>query len=419
MGASVIAWTELPRQVIEAGPVRLRPFRPTDTGDLIAGCNDPLTRRFAPALPSPYTTHEAQWWVERGAPDAFGGGGAAYAIADTATDRLIGGITLAPTSEVGRRATVGYWVAPWARSRGAATTATRALSDLAFEHGLHRLDLLTAPENTPSQRVALAAGYRREGVLRGVAKGRDGTWEDRVVWARLAEDPPGRTPRLLPDLPGGPVRGSLSDGVVLLRPLRAQDAASIHALHQVPDVVSTSVPPIAPDREEIELRCARSAGRWLAGERADLVITDAATGVVAGDIGLYSQGPYYDGASLALFRAGLPGGFAQQAMVGYALFPTWRGRGYATRAVRLLARWAFDHAGVIRLVADTVPDNTGSQRVLQRVGFRREGYQRGRLTGQADQRRIDSVLFALLPQDAAPRVPRPRRRPQGARLSKP
>jgi RimJ/RimL family protein N-acetyltransferase len=377
----MIAWVELPEQVVEGDRVRLRPYRPADADDLIAGCNDPLTRRFTPLLPSPYTAGDAERWIGQGAPGAFRAGGAAYAIADPATDRLIGGIGLTHEPGGHRRAYIGYWVAPWARERGMATAATAALSAWAFEHGLHRLDLLTALENLASQRVAIAAGYRREGVLRGVMRGRDGRWEDRVGWARLAGDPPGPTPRLLPDLPGGLLRGSLTDGVVLLRPLRPEDVPTIHALHQLPDVVACSVPPIAPDREEIELRCARSGAWWVAGERADLVITDAATGSPAGDIGLYYQEP----------RTG-------QAMVGYTLLPAWRGRGYATRAVRLLAQWAFGQAGILRLIAGTHPDNVGSQRVLEGAGFRREGYQRGRLPGLGGTR-IDDVLYALLPQD--------------------
>ena len=45
----------------------------------------------------------------------------------------------------------------------------------------------------------------------------------------------------------------------------------------------------------------------------------------------------------------------------------------------LLARWAFAETGIARLIAGTNPTNAGSQRVLERAGFRREGYQRGRL----------------------------------------
>lgn len=377
----MIAWVELPQQVIDGYGVRLRPYRPADLNALVAGCNDPLTSRFTPILPSPYTAQDAMWWIEQGAPASFAAGGAAYVIADPASDRLIGGIGLTRAPGLGRRAYIGYWVAPWARERGAARAATVALSAWAFEHGLHRLDLLTALENLASQRVAMAAGYFREGVLRGVMLGREGTWEDRVVWARLAGDPPGPVPRLLPDLPGGGLRGELTDGMVRLRPLRPADAPAIHALHQLQDVVASSVPPVAPDREEIELRCARAGTWWLAGERADLVITDAATGAAAGDIGLYYQDP----------RTG-------QAMIGYTMLPAWRGRGYATRAVRLLAGWAFGPARISRLIAGTNPANVASQRVLERVGFRREGYQRERLPGAAGSR-IDDVLYALLPAD--------------------
>jgi RimJ/RimL family protein N-acetyltransferase len=394
----VIAWVELPQQVIEGRGVRLRPYRRSDADDLVAGLNDELTRRFTPGIPNPYTRADAGWWIDQGAPRAFKTGGAAYAIADPTTDRLVGGIGLSNPRPDKALAEIGYWVAPQARGRGVATEAVSALAAWAAEQEIHRLDLYTALENVASQRVAIAAGFRREAVLRGVMPGRDGGWEDRVLWARLAGDPPGPSPRLLPDLPGGPLHGALTDGVVRLRPLRAPDAPEIHALHQLPEVVASSVPPVAPDREEIELRCARAGTWWLAGERADLVITDAATGAVAGDIGLYYQEP----------KAG-------QATVGYALLPAWRGRGYATRAVRLLARWAFDRVGIVRLVAGTSPDNVASQRVLERAGFRREGYLRGRLPGPAGSR-VDDVLYALLPRDL---TGLPETRAQGARLSTP
>ncbi|MEK8107992.1 GNAT family protein [Micromonospora sp. M12] len=72
--------------------------------------------------------------------------------------------------------------------------------------------------------------------------------------------------------------------------------------------------------------------------------------------------------------------------------------GYATRAVRLLAGWAFGPAGIARLSAGTVPDNIASHRVLERVGFQREALQRGRLPGLAGAR-LDDLTFALLPSD--------------------
>ena len=57
--------------------------------------------------------------------------------------------------------------------------------------------------------------------------------------------------------------------------------------------------------------------------------------------------------------------------------------------------------------------------MLERVGFRREGYQRERLPATAGTR-IDDVLYALLPRDLAALPPAPPEvRAQGARLSTP
>lgn len=357
--------------------VVLRRFTESDVDDLVAGCNDPLTVRYMPGLPRPYSRADAVWWISQGAPAAWASGGAAFAIADPATGRLIGGAGIGRLVPERTQAEIGYWVAPWARRRGVATAAATALADWAFGRGFGRLELLTDLANAPSQRVALAAGFQREGVRRGAALRRDGRRDDLVVWTRLAGDPPGPTQRLLPDLPVG----GLSDGVVTLRPLGPGDGEFLYTLLTTPDVTATSVPPIAPDRGEAELRCARAEGRWLAGERADLVIVHAVTGAATGNIGLYYDEP----------RSG-------QAMIGYAMLPPWRGRGFPTRAARLLAGWAFGEAGIDRLAAGTQPGNVASQRVLEKAGFRREGYLRGRLPGVSGTR-VDDVVYGLLAGD--------------------
>ncbi|MEV0727744.1 GNAT family N-acetyltransferase [Polymorphospora sp. NPDC050346] len=369
--------TGLPQEPIDGDGVRLRPYREGDVEDIATACADPLTQRFLSLLPHPYTATDARWWITEGSGVAWAAGGAAYAVADPATDRLIGAVGLDRINRPRASGEIGYWVAPWARGRGVATAATRALTDVAFAAGLARIEILTEWENTPSQRVALAAGYRREGVRRSAGAGRTGR-HDLIAWVRLAGDPAGPTARLLPDLPAG----RLDDGVVALRPLRPDDADFLFTLLSAPDVVATSVPPVPPERAGIEERCRQAEARWLAGERADLVITDSATGEPAGDIGLFYHEP--------------PTGLA---MIGYSMLPAWRGRGYPTRAARLLTGWAFT-VGVSRMIAGTLPDNLGSQRVLEKAGFRREGYQRGRLPG-VEGTRHDDVLFARLPGDDA------------------
>ena len=99
--------------------MRLRPYRARATSPtLVAGCADPLTQRFISGLPDPYTEADARWWITEGAPAAWTGGGAAYAIADPATDRLLGAVGLSNPVPARRQAEIGYWVAPWARGRG-------------------------------------------------------------------------------------------------------------------------------------------------------------------------------------------------------------------------------------------------------------------------------------------------------------
>ncbi|QNS04936.1 GNAT family N-acetyltransferase [Streptomyces xanthii] len=57
--------------------------------------------------------------------------------------------------------------------------------------------------------------------------------------------------------------------------------------------------------------------------------------------------------------------------IGYDLVADARGQGYATEAVEVLTFWALGHGGMRTVVAHTDPDNTASQRVLERAGFTR------------------------------------------------
>lgn len=82
--------------------------------------------------------------------------------------------------------------------------------------------------------------------------------------------------------------------------------------------------------------------------------------------------------------------------VGYWCAAEARGRGVATRALRLLSRYGFEELGLQRLELITDPDNLASQRVAEKVGYRREGVLRSHLD-HPDGRRRDSVMFSLLP----------------------
>jgi ribosomal-protein-alanine N-acetyltransferase len=59
--------------------------------------------------------------------------------------------------------------------------------------------------------------------------------------------------------------------------------------------------------------------------------------------------------------------------MGYCLDDTVWGKGFATEAAGALLRWAFDTLDLNRVQAETDTRNTASSRVLEKLGFVREG----------------------------------------------
>jgi RimJ/RimL family protein N-acetyltransferase len=90
-------------------------------------------------------------------------------------------------------------------------------------------------------------------------------------------------------------------------------------------------------------------------------------------------------------------GEARIAELGYWLLPQARGCGYATRAVRVVSRWALEALGIARLQLWTEPENLPSQLVAERSGFVREGTLRS--YRQREGKRFDAIFYSLLPTD--------------------
>jgi RimJ/RimL family protein N-acetyltransferase len=84
------------------------------------------------------------------------------------------------------RGHIGYWVAAWARGRGVCTRALRLLVRYALDElELHRVELITDPDNVASQRVAEKVGFQREGVMRAHLRHADGRIRDSVMFSLL------------------------------------------------------------------------------------------------------------------------------------------------------------------------------------------------------------------------------------------
>ncbi|VVB07444.1 unnamed protein product [Arabis nemorensis] len=86
--------------------------------------------------------------------------------------------------------------------------------------------------------------------------------------------------------------------------------------------------------------------------------------------------------------------------IGYVIGSKYWGKGIATEAVRLVAAEIFkEKPEMERLEALVDVDNVGSQKVLEKVGFKREGVMRKFMCLKGNVR--DMVMFSLLPSDSS------------------
>lgn len=155
-----------PLEITEDG-LLLRPWRDTDADAVHRACQDPDIQRWT-TVPSPYLPEHAVGFVTGIAPDAWAAGtGAPFAVCDAETGELLGSCGLVSIDRALASGEVGYWTAPWARGRGVAVRATRAVARWAFDRlGLRRIVWQAEVGNHASRLVALRAGFRIEGRLR-------------------------------------------------------------------------------------------------------------------------------------------------------------------------------------------------------------------------------------------------------------
>lgn len=164
-----------------------------------------------------------------------------------------------------------------------------------------------------------------------------------------------------------------------LRPYRQDDARAIYALYSDPVVTRYWSFPAWTRREQAsDYLTARMALEtpavyaWALAEReCDRLI---------GTTTLFSlSGPH------------------KRAEIGYSLLPARQGQGLATEALRTVLGHAFGPLGLERIEADVDPRNEPSWRLLEKLGFRREGLLRNRW--RVDGEVCDSFLYGLLRED--------------------
>lgn len=135
-----------------------------------------------------------------------------------------------------------------------------------------------------------------------------------------------------------------------LRALREGDWPLDLALSRVPDVPLWTYYPADLTPEDARERVARSIAVRGDGRGGRFVVEWSGTAVGTVGVVLRTAGP----------------------SVYYAFLPSGRGLGLASQSLRALSGWVLEHAAP-HVGARTMLGNMPSERVLERVGFRREG----------------------------------------------
>ena len=169
-------------------PVRLRPIEEPDLDLLSRLDTDPGSR--GPYLSSGFRSPQVRRrrWEEDG---WLGQDSAQLAVAlpDGTLAGIVSWRTIKTGGPDGGCLDIGALLFPEHRGKGLGTTAQQLLAEYLFATTLaNRLQAITDVENLAEQKALERAGFRREGVLRGLAF-IGGRWRDGVLYARLRDDP--------------------------------------------------------------------------------------------------------------------------------------------------------------------------------------------------------------------------------------
>jgi RimJ/RimL family protein N-acetyltransferase len=165
---------------------------------------------------------------------------------------------------------------------------------------------------------------------------------------------------------------------LILRPFTPDDLDAVHAYHSDPDVVRYLYWQVAPDREASARALAGKLGHGTLSEAGQsLILAVEHDGVVVGEMVLKWLDRQHG-----------------QGEIGFVLNPAYQGHGYATEAADAVLGLAFDGLGLHRVIGRCDARNTGSARVMERLGMRREAHfvQNERFKGEWG----DELVYAIL-----------------------
>lgn len=165
----------------------LRPFDDSDATavQLLAGAQEIADTTLS--IPHPYEDGMAEQWIADHRDQFRAGTGAVFAIAERASDQLIGAIGLT-VDTVSKKAELGYWIGLPFWNKGYATEAAGRLIGFGFDElDLNRIAAQHMVRNPASGRVMQKVGMSHEGTIRqGMMKW--GKFEDLEMYGILRSE---------------------------------------------------------------------------------------------------------------------------------------------------------------------------------------------------------------------------------------
>ncbi len=168
-----------------------------------------------------------------------------------------------------------------------------------------------------------------------------------------------------------------------LRPFSDTDMDALFAMHSSAIVLRYWDSPPWSERERAARFIATCREMAEEGSGARLAVDHVSDGAFIGWCSLTRWNPDFRSASM-----------------GYCFDEATWGHGYATEAARALLQWAFDTLDLNRVQAETDTRNLASARVLEKIGFKREGTLREDCIVNGEM--SDSWVYGLLRREWQP-----------------
>jgi ribosomal-protein-alanine N-acetyltransferase len=164
---------------------------------------------------------------------------------------------------------------------------------------------------------------------------------------------------------------------LVLRELVLSDAPDVLVFRGDPEVQKYN-DPVLQNVEEVQTLIEELWAEYTAQEGIAWAVTLNSSDTVLGLFGFHDWNKYH-----------------RRAEIGYDLAHAYWGQGIGAEAVRAIVRFGFEQMNLNRIYAGTIADNYESVRLLEKIGFTREGTRR-KHSWEEDGTFHDSAMYGLL-----------------------